>query len=179
MRNKPDYIIIGVNNVDAQMKKQEAIQRMHEEQIAYSRITALSKDIICIYTVDPETEKYVEYISTKNFDSLGLDKSGENFFEVSLVQGAKTIYHEDMDFFKSMFKKDIVLREIENNGVFMINYRLVIENKPIYVCLRAAIIQENDGPKLIVGVSNTDAQVRRDMNYEKYLAEQADKEKKN
>ena len=44
-------------------------------------------------------------------------------------------------------------------------YRLMIQGEPKYVILRAAMVQEKDGPQLIIGVNNIDARVRRDMAF--------------
>jgi hypothetical protein len=44
-------------------------------------------------------------------------------------------------------------------------YRLKLEGKPTYVNLKAGLVEEKDGPQLIIGILNTDAQVRRDLEY--------------
>ncbi len=64
MEGDERHIIIGVSSIDAQMRHQEAMERVKEERITYSRITALSGDYIAIYTVDPETDHYFEYSAT-------------------------------------------------------------------------------------------------------------------
>ena len=75
-----------------------------------------------------------------------------------------------------MINKDRILREIRNNGVYAFNYRMLIEDRPTYVTLKAAMIEEKTGPKLIVGVINIDAQVIRDMEYEKLLRQDTENE---
>ena len=42
----------------------------------------------------------------------------------------------------------------------------MINDTPTYVSLRAALVEEKDGPQLIVGICNIDAQVRRDQAYD-------------
>ena len=75
---KDNHIIIGVNDVDTQMKRKETLERLQAEQITYARISALAGDYLCIYTVDPETDHYVEYSGSQRYDSLGLAKEGDN-----------------------------------------------------------------------------------------------------
>ncbi len=159
------YIIIGVNNVDDQMRQKAALEQMRQEQVAYSRIMALSGDFVCIYIVDPETNDYSEYSAASDFASLGLAKSGKNFFEQSLVHAKQAIYPDDLERFSSMFTKENVLGVIEKNGVFGVEYRLMLDGNPTYVNLNAAKTQERDGTKLIIGVINKDAQVRREQEY--------------
>ncbi|MBO5550840.1 MAG: EAL domain-containing protein, partial [Lachnospiraceae bacterium] len=58
MDQDDSHIIIGVNNVDSQMRAQETIERLKEEQTTYSRISVLMGNFLAIYTVDPESGNY-------------------------------------------------------------------------------------------------------------------------
>ncbi|SER06226.1 diguanylate cyclase (GGDEF) domain-containing protein [Lachnospiraceae bacterium NE2001] len=165
MSNDDEHIIIGVNNIDAQMKAQEAVERMREERTTYARITALSGNYICIYTVNPATNEYVEYGATEDYEGIGLQKTGADFFEISKKESYRAVHPDDQELFRKMLTKENVLREIEKNGVFILNYRTIINDKPVYTNLRVALVEEKDGPQLIVGVSNVDSQVRRDMDF--------------
>lgn len=158
-------IIIGVNNVDPQMKAQEAFERVKEEQTTYARITALAGNYISIYTVDPETDEYVEYSVSETYASLNLPKKGSDFFGESLRNIKIVIHPDDQEKVSSMLTKENVLSSIRKNVVFGINYRLMLGGEPRYVAVKAAMVKEADGPRLIVGVSDIDAQVRRDKEY--------------
>lgn len=63
------------------------------------------------------------------------------------------------------------MREIERSGIFTFGYRLMMEGEPIYVQMKAAMVEENEGPRLIVGLNNIDVQVRQEEEYEKRLAQ--------
>lgn len=167
MSSNDNYIIIGVSNIDAQMQAQKHLERMREERISYARIAALTGNYIVIYTVDPVTGDYEEYDATSEIDEFSVAKNGENFFESSREKTSGIIYEEDWPLFKEMFTREQVLKEIEENGVFLLNYRLMMDGKPNYVSLKAAQVQEKDGPVLVIGVSDVDAQKRRDMEYER------------
>lgn len=166
MSNDYNHLIIGVNNVDAQMKQQEALERMQEEQITYARITALSGNYIVIYTVDPETDRYMQYGARDGYETLGLSVGGENFFERAKEDSISVIYKDDLEPFLQKFTKKNVMRVVKETGVFMCYYRIMINDTPTYVSLRAALVEEKDGPQLIVGICNIDAQVRRDQAYD-------------
>ena len=172
MSSDPKHIIIGVSNIDAQVRAEEALERMREEKITYDRITALSGDFICIYTVDPEKNTFTEYGATGGYEELGLQKMGEDFFGTSLRECSKLVYPEDLPHFREMFSRERVMEEIEKNGVYLLNYRLIIGGHPTYVALKAAKIMEKDGPQLIMGVVNVDAQVRRDMEYNRMVTKE-------
>ena len=155
-----NHIIIGVNNVDAQMKQKEALERMQAEQVTYARITALSGDYLCIYTVDPETDHYVEYSGSKNYDTLGLAKEGEDFFGKARGLGEGLVHKDDLPMYRAFFTKENMLREIEKNGLYVLQYRLNIDGRYVYINARAALVEEKDGPKLIFGLNNVDAHVK-------------------
>ncbi len=165
IKTRGNHIIIGVSNVDAQMKQQEALERVKEEQATYERITALSGDYICIYTVNPEADTYTEYSASNEYDQLGLKKVGEDFFGETTRLSKKIVYLEDLDLFLTSFSKAKVLEQIRKNGIFSLNYRIVMAGEPVYINLKAALIEEKDGPQLIVGLMNIDEQVKRDQEY--------------
>ncbi|MBQ7507667.1 MAG: EAL domain-containing protein [Lachnospiraceae bacterium] len=170
IRGRGNRIIIGVSNIDAQMKQQEALERAEEERITYARISALSGDYICIYTVDPETDGYFLYTVKKEYEAFGLSREGEHFFRQIRKESEGVIYEEDRAPVIEAFTKENVLKQIEESGIFRITYRLMIGGKPTYVNLKAALVQEKDGPKLIVGITNIDRQVRREQDYEHSLS---------
>ena len=165
MKTDDHHIIIGVNNINAQMREKQALERLEEERTTYARICALSGDYICIYTVDPVTDRYTEYNASSDYENLELEKAGEDFFEAARRNSIHTIFSEDLDQFLASFTKENVMREIQNSGVFELQYRLMIRGEAKYVILKAAMVQEKDGPQLIIGVNNIDARVRRDMEY--------------
>ena len=153
VRMGKDEIIIGISNVDGQMRQQETLERLREETVTYSRISALMGDFIVIYTVDPVTGNYMQYSASHEFSDLQTSKAGIDFFEASKREGAENIYSEDLDRFMSGFTREKVLEKTGKGEVYIINYRLVLSGKPVGVCLRAGLVQEKDGPQLIVGVS--------------------------
>lgn len=163
------HIIIGVSNVDAQMRQKEAMARLQAERITYSRINALAKGYICIYTVDPATGHYTEYSATDSYAGLGLAKEGEDFFAQALRESARVIVPEDVEKFRTMFTREKVMEEIARSGLFSLQYRMILDGEAKYVGTKAALVEEQDGPQLIIGVNNIDAQVRREQDYERRL----------
>ena len=159
------HIIIGVSSIDAQMRYQEIIDRVASERITYARITALSGDYVAIYTVDPVSGRYDEYITTGDYEGFGFAKEGDDFFSAARADGTRTLYMEDLDLFLSVFTKENVMDAIAKQGFFTLNYRLMIGGVPTYVNLKVCQIDEKDGPRLIVGVLNVNDQVRRDQEY--------------
>jgi hypothetical protein len=157
MQGNERFIIIGVSDIDSQVRQQNSLDKIRQEQIVYSRIIALSGDYLALYTVDPETDHYTEYSVMSDYDGLGLAKSGSDFFGVSQKEGPRTIYSEDLPMYRTSFVKENVLNEIRDNGLFIMHYRLLIDgSNPLPVTLRAAIVNEPDGDKLIVGINRNE-----------------------
>ncbi len=170
MSDDNDRIVVGIRDVDALMKRQEEAERARQEHLTYSRITALVGDYLVIYTVDPKTDDFTQYMAAEDYESTQTEKSGTDFFGLSRKNAVSAVYEEDLERFLSRFDKETVLKEIEENGTFSIRYRLILNGRPNYVRLRAVKTEEDDGVKLIVGVSDIDRIVRREAEYESDLA---------
>ncbi len=146
------HIIIGVNNVDPQMRQQAMIDRLREERLVYQRISALSGDYIAFYTVNPETDHYLVFDAVEDYRRLDINKEGGDFFSEAFVDAGSVIHADDLDAFHEAFTKENVLKEIETVGSFHLEYRLLLNGKPQPVILKVAKTLENGEERLIVGV---------------------------
>ncbi|MCR5325060.1 MAG: diguanylate cyclase [Lachnospiraceae bacterium] len=171
MEDDDRFIIIGVTDFDDEMKRRSAIDRINEEHTAYSRMNALAGDFLCVYVVEPETGHYREFSSSNGFESLHLPKEGEDFFNATRELANNLVYPDDRHRFMAMFTRKGVMTEIESKGIFTLSYRLTINNKPNYVQLKAAMIDENEGRHLIVGINDIESQMRQEEDYAKRLAQ--------
>ena len=171
MEDDERFIVVGVTDTDEQMKQQRAAERAKEERIAYARLNALSGDFICVYLVDPETGHYREYSATSGFDAYALPKEGTDFFEAAREHGRSYIYRGDYSRFLSLFTMEGVLSEIRRSGIFALTYRLMLSGKPTHVQLRAAMVEEKEGHRLVVGINDIDASVRQEEEYARRLAQ--------
>ena len=171
MKDDDRYIIVGLTDVNDEVKERNAAQKILEEQVAYNRITALAGDFSCIYVVNPETGSYREFSSTAGFNTFELPSEGSDFFAAYREQAPEVVFPDDQNRFVSMLTKENVMREVDQNGLYTLSYRLKTDGDPRYVQLKAAMVEEQDGPQLIVGVNDIDAQVRQEEEYGKRLAQ--------
>ncbi len=170
MEDDARYIVLGVTDVDALMKRRHVTERMKEEQIAYARLSALTGDFLCIYVVDPETGRYREFSATQSYQSFAQAKERQDFFE-KVREAARTYNHpDDLNRFLSAFTREKVMAEIARYGIFTVSYRLMMDGEPRYVQLKAAMVEEKEGARLIVGINDIDAQVRQEEAYVERLA---------
>ncbi|MCR5403603.1 MAG: EAL domain-containing protein [Butyrivibrio sp.] len=145
-------IIIGISNIDAHMKEKLHYEELQKQKETFNRIIALSDGYLSLFTVDPKTGNYDEYSSSEDFDSLGAAKEGKDFFSQAHIDADAYFYEPDKAPFKESFTRENVLREIQAHGSYSINYRLIINNIPRPVGLKAAIFKEANEDKLVVGI---------------------------
>jgi len=151
------YIIIGVSNVDAQMKARIQAENAKEEKRAYDRLSAFSRNLMALYVVDTESEKYTEYNATEEFEELGIAKTGNDFFNETMKNSLNAVYSEDQGLFRYMFTKEKILNAIKLDGIFVMDYRLVIGGRTNYVRLKAAEVEEGGKTKIIIGIEDVDS----------------------
>ena len=145
-------IIMGISIIDAQMRQSEHLRQMQKERDTLARVMALSEDYLSLYTIDWETGHYIEYSASEDYASLGFGKEGEDFFRQGIIDGQRTVHPEDLPRYLEHFNRENVLREVRENGVFKLQYRLVIHGKPRPVSLRIARFQEGEVQRLVAGV---------------------------
>ncbi|MBR0367004.1 MAG: EAL domain-containing protein [Clostridia bacterium] len=156
MRARGNRIILGISLIDALIKKQQEDEKVRRQNLLFGRIAALSGKYYAMYLVDPDTGLYSEYSVTTNYNDLGFDKRGENFFIKGRSDGEKAVHPDDMPYFLRTFTRESFMRGVENGGIFKMRYRLVVNGAPRPIALRAAMVSEADGDKLIVGVNVLD-----------------------
>ena len=158
------HIVIGVNNIDAQMRRQQAYDAARAQSITYSRIAqALAKDYYSIYLVDAETDEFVEYSSSSDYQELQVEQSGKNFFEDCRRNVMRLVYKEDLGKALTVWDKSRLMPELERGEAFSTTYRLVIDGEPVYINCKVILTNdEQDGRHIIIGISNVDAQMRRE-----------------
>ena len=137
-------------------------RKLEEERVVYARLHALTGNFIVIYAVDPETDSYREFSATEDYsENLAQAKKGEHFFDKAR-EVSRTFNHPgDLNRFLSAFTRENVMSEIKRSGIFTLVYRLMMDGKPIYVQMNAAMVEEKEGPRLIVGLNDIDAQYRQ------------------
>ncbi|MER1993364.1 MAG: GGDEF domain-containing protein [Eubacteriales bacterium] len=164
-----------LQEADRRMEQRLAEERALEEHTAFARISALGGEYLSIYIVDPETEHYHEYSANAAFKSLGLPAEGDDFFNLARAMSRSLVYRKDLKRFMHAFTRENVLSEIERAGLFVLTYRLVVQEKPVYIQLKCAMVEEAEGRRLIVGINDVDAQVKQEQEYEKRLIQAEEK----
>ena len=147
-----------------------SFKRADAERITFSRVAlALAGDYFSIYIVDPDTDHFVEYSCTEEYNRMGVEKEGDDFFNLSRRNMDRLIYPEDKGRFMAVFKKDRIMSILKRDGSFTTKYRLVIDGVPTYVSMKATLMEDDAGRHLIIGTNNINAQMLREEEYRRKM----------
>ena len=164
-----NHIIIGVTNVDSQVKDRMTAELAKEERKSYLRLSALNGNLLVLYYIDLEDDSYTEFSSSEEFKKLGIMEQGKDFFGTTYENSLQAVHPEDLALFHKQFTKESILTAIRRDGVFMLYYRLLMGDIPVYVRARAAKIEEDGKSILIIGLFDEDTQIRREKEYTQNL----------
>ncbi len=161
------YLVFGLSNVDVEIRRAEALKASQADSVTFASIAkALAADYFSIYYVDTETDHFIEYSSHDDYDALGIEKSGEDFFTLSRINIARVVHPEDQDKILQEFTREKLLDELDRNGTFTLNYRLMFGEKTNYVSMKATRMADKNDKHIVIGVNNINAQMQRQMNYD-------------
>ncbi|MBQ1435379.1 MAG: response regulator [Clostridia bacterium] len=166
------HVVIGISSVDEQVRSRLAYEAAHQASMTYSSVAqALAGDYFSIYVVDPQTDRFIEYSATEEYDRMGVEKEGGDFFGLSRRNLERLIHDDDRDRFMKVFTKERIMSILERDGSFTMKYRLMVDENPTWVSMKATLLDDKDGRHIIIGTNNISAQMNREEEYKKQVAE--------
>ena len=148
------------------------LQKASADRITFGRISqALATDYFCIYVVDPQTGAFVDYSSSTEYDRLGLERTGADFFAFSRGRVGPLIFQGDRDRFMAVFTRERVFDILRRDGIFTTKFRLMLEGRPVYTSMKATLLEDENGRHLVIGMNNIDAQMKREEAYRARMEE--------
>ncbi|MBR7084952.1 MAG: GGDEF domain-containing protein, partial [Oscillospiraceae bacterium] len=162
-KNDLHHIIVGVFNMDAQIRHERSIKATSKtfNDIA----TALAQRYEVIYHVNVLTNEYAEYSASDKYTRLKVGAKGNDFFTETQENMKRDIYPEDFPMMSVAMQKENLLNSLSNFGKTILNYRLMIDGTPQYVSLYAVRPKE-DSEHIIIAVANVDAAKRMEIAYQ-------------
>ena len=162
-KNDPAHIVIGVLNVDAQMKREQSI--MEESELFNHVAMALASRYEVIYRVNIKTNEYYEFSSSDKYTKLEVGNKGEDFFADSQRNMKRDIYEEDYEMMAQAINKEHILKQLEHMNKIYLHYRLNLDGRPQYVSL-VIMRLGTESDYIIVALENTDEAKRREIEFE-------------
>ena len=172
MRDDNRIIVITISDIDELMQQRCTEEQMLEERVVYKRLHALTGNFICVYVVDPNTGQYREFSATDDYvANFSQAKEGTDFF-TALRDAARIYSHtDDLSHVLAQLTRENIMSQIESDGIFTLGYHIMMDGKPHHVEMKAVMVEEKEGPRLIVGLNDNDVQYRQRQN-EKEIARQ-------
>lgn len=134
---------------------------MYSNDTIFTKIAeALLIDYTSVYYVDVTTGEYHWYSINPEFHSLKLEPDGDDFFTDMAKEVERVVYKEDRHIFQSDIQKEQLLKDMKDGSMKSIEYRLVINGKPIWHRLRLIKGATEDNNYLVLGVLNVDEEIR-------------------
>ena len=147
-------------------------EKMCEKDNIFFRIAeALLIDYTSVYYVNAVTNEYQWYSNDPEFHSLHIEQGGDDFFKNLVRDADKVIYEEDKHIFMQDMQKDNLLAMMKKGTMKSIEYRLMIDGKPVYHTLRLIRGLSDEDDYFILGVINVDKEVRARQNAQKTALE--------
>ena len=130
------------------------------EGASYADIArALAADYSNLFYVDLETDDFIEYSSSAGSEELAVERHGHDFFTHSRHDANYYLYKDDIEDFVSAFTKENLIKALEEHGTFTLTYRQMINDKPVYMNMKAMHMLKG-GRYIIIGVSRANSQVK-------------------
>ena len=154
--NDTEHIVIGVRNIDAQMKKDAAAE-------TYAHIAAsLASRYEVIYYINSDTNEYTRYSASEEYAKLGTTIQGEDFFADSIRDIKAYVHPDDVNSTLKKLSKEKLMKDLKKTGSVTLSYRQFLGDRQQY--MNMLVVQpKNDLHHIVVGVFNTDEQVRKEQ----------------
>ena len=158
MNEGEDYFILGVINIDKEVRQRKEAEKAEQEREIYNQIAgSLAEHYDTLYYVDMENNSYFEFSSTDVYKKLRIPVTGSNFFTESAKNLKKYVHKDDYKKVAEAFRKQNLIKNLKNKNTFQMNYRLVFEGEVMNV--RCAQIWASDRRHVIVCIENINDEV--------------------
>lgn len=153
-----DYFILGVINVDKQVRARKKVRKVEKEREIFNQIaSSLAEHYDTLYYIDVNTNHYFEYSSTEIYKSLQVPTTGDDFFTESRKNIRKYVHPDDRSRVLEIYYKDAMLKNLENKTTFSTTYRLMISGNVMHC--RCSQIWASDKKHIIVCIENINDEV--------------------
>lgn len=121
---------------------------------------SLARSYDIIYYINVENGNYTRFTGAKIYGDNHIKEDGKNFFRDAMTNAEKIIVPKDIERVKFKLQKENIISALEIKKLYSFDYSLLIDGKPRFA--RATISWANDRLHLIIGVEDTDEEIRRE-----------------
>lgn len=125
-----DYFILGVTNIDRDMRIKLEAKRLEQERETFDQIArSLAEHYDTIYYVDLESSAYVEFSSTDLYRVLEVPEKGNDFFKESMKNMIRLIHKDDQKLLAPFFDKQTMTAMLKKVKTASTKYRIIVDDK--------------------------------------------------
>ena len=145
--NYPSYamgLLIGSCVIHAFVEAGEMKEKEIYDQIA----TSMAEDYEAVYYINLETGEYLEFSASPVYDSMNVHMEGLDFFGEVKANIEKYVHPDDRDFAMNLYRKEEILKKLENRKSFSYKYRIMVNGLPRhFLC---TLLRANDNVHIIL-----------------------------
>ena len=106
--------------------------------------------------VNTETDEFVEYSSSDEYQQLHIEQNGVNFFEDCRRNVIRLVHPDDLKLALQAWEKDRLLAELKDGRTFNITYRLMFDGASSWIHCKVIRMRGDDARFIVIGIRNVD-----------------------
>ena len=153
-----DYFILGVKNVDKEVRQRFETDRIENEREIFNRIAQnLADSYEMIFYIDLDTSNYIEFSSNERYRAMNVPRYSEDFFNDTKINIRKYAHPDDQKFAAEFYDKQEMLARLGNRKSFSFKYRISVQGE--YRYFRFTVSPAGDGKHLVFTVRDVQDEV--------------------
>ena len=137
-------LIIGSSMIHSFVEEGEKREKEIYDNISRS----LAEVYEAIYYIDIETGEYREFSTSREYAAMNVPTECRDFYSETRDNIEKYVYPEDREFAKSLYYKDVVLKNLEGRKSFEYKYRVMVGDEARYY--RFTVMRAKDGRHFVL-----------------------------
>ncbi len=125
----PSYamgLMIGISLVHSFVQSVEKREKEIHDHIAL----AMAEDYEAIFYIEISSGEYITYSKSEKYETLDTTARGKDFFREALESIDGCVYPDDIEYAKSQYSRDVMLKNLEGRTSFSFKYRVMIKGEP-------------------------------------------------
>ena len=168
--SRGNHLIASVSKVEEERTGKSLLGTKQQNVVTYASIVqALATDYSRIYYVNTVSDEFVEYRPSAQHDGADIETGGEDFFKMMTDEVMKFVHPDDAGIVLSAYTKKNMLTALERERTFTLTYRLLIDDDPSYMQMKATRIDDRSDNHVVIGISNVDEQIKREQEHARAL----------
>ncbi len=129
-----------------------------QEKEIYDNIArGLAEDYEAIYYIDIETGEYREFSTSQEYDSMKVPMKGKDFYVETRENAARYAHPDDVEFAKSLYYKDTMIKNLENRKSYSYKYRIMVGSRSRY--FRFTVMRAGDERHFVLYEKDIDDEI--------------------